>query len=103
MSGLSGSKLFDPLMVILKEILETVDFDKNQQTTKNHEKLPNRQSIKRKGNTSNIMPTRNKASLNIVFFLKKNTTLVEITACNLNLPLLSTSPTQEDRTLSRHD
>ena len=30
----SGSKLFDILMVFLKEFFETVDFEKKQQTTK---------------------------------------------------------------------
>ena len=30
----SGSKLFDTLMVFLKELLEKIDFEKNQQTTK---------------------------------------------------------------------
>ena len=43
----SGSKLFDTLMVFLKEFFEKVDFEKNQQTTKKHEKLPRRQRVKR--------------------------------------------------------
>ena len=41
----SGSKLFDTLMVFLKEFFEKVDFEKNQQTTKKHEKLPSRQRV----------------------------------------------------------
>ena len=37
----SGSKLFDTLIVFLKEFFEKVDFEKNQQTTtKNHENYP---------------------------------------------------------------
>ena len=32
--------LFDSLMVFLKEFIEKVDFEKNQQTTKKHAKLP---------------------------------------------------------------
>ena len=39
----SGFKLFDTLMVILKELFEKVDFEKNQQTTKKHGKLNSRQ------------------------------------------------------------
>ena len=31
----SGSKLFDTMMIIMKEFFEKVDFEKNQQTTKN--------------------------------------------------------------------
>ena len=31
----SGSKLFDTLMIFLKVFFEKVDFEKNQQTTKN--------------------------------------------------------------------
>ena len=42
----SGSKLFDILMVFLKEFFQKVDFEKNQQTTKKHEKLPSRQWVK---------------------------------------------------------
>ena len=41
----SGSKLFDTLMVFLKEVLEKLDFKKNQQTTKKHAKLPGRQRV----------------------------------------------------------
>ena len=33
-------QLFDTLMVFLKEFLGKVNFEKSQQTTKNHEKLP---------------------------------------------------------------
>ena len=36
----SGSKLFDTLMVFLKEFLEKVDNEKKQQTTKKYEKFP---------------------------------------------------------------
>ena len=32
-------------MVFLKEFFEKVDFEKNQQTTKKHEKLPRRQIV----------------------------------------------------------
>ena len=35
----SGSELFDILMVFLKEFFQKVNFEKNQQTTKKHEKL----------------------------------------------------------------
>ena len=37
----SGYKLFDTLMVFLKEILEKVDFEKNQQTTKTRKSSQN--------------------------------------------------------------
>ena len=48
--ALSGSKLFDTLMVFLKEFFKKVDFEKkNQQTTKKkHENLPRRQRVKTK-------------------------------------------------------
>ena len=39
----SGYRLFHTLMVFLKEFFEKVDFNKNQQTTKKHEKLISRQ------------------------------------------------------------
>ena len=39
----SGSKLFDILMVFLKEFFQKVNFEKNRQTTKKHEKLPRMQ------------------------------------------------------------
>ena len=40
----SGSKLFDTLIVFLKEFFEKVDFEKNQQTTKKKAwKLPSSQ------------------------------------------------------------
>ena len=39
MSGLIWIHLFDTLMVFLKEFFEKVDFEKNQQTTKKHEKF----------------------------------------------------------------
>ena len=39
----SGSKLFDILMVFLEEFSQKVNFEKNQQTTKKHEKLPSMQ------------------------------------------------------------
>ena len=45
--ALSWSKLFDTLMVFLKESFEKVDFEKNQQTTKKHEKLPRGQKVNR--------------------------------------------------------
>ena len=48
MSGLSGSKLFDTLVVLLKIFLKIlhVDFDKkNQQMTKLYEKLCSMQRI----------------------------------------------------------
>ena len=35
----SGFKLFDTLMVFLKEFFEKADFERNQQTTKKHEKF----------------------------------------------------------------
>ena len=42
----SGSKLFDTLMVFLKEFFEKVDFEKSQRTTKEPEKLPRMQRDK---------------------------------------------------------
>ena len=33
-------------MVFLKEFFEKIDFEKNQQTTKKHEKLPSMQRVK---------------------------------------------------------
>ena len=39
----SGSKLFDTLMVFLKEFLKKLILKKNQQTTKKHKKSPSRQ------------------------------------------------------------
>ena len=41
----SGSKLFDTLMVFLKEFFENVDFEINQQTTKEHEQFPRGQRV----------------------------------------------------------
>ena len=42
----SGSKLFDTLMVFLKEFFEKVDFEKKQQTTKKkREKFPSVQRV----------------------------------------------------------
>ena len=39
-------KQFNTLMVTcLKEFLEKVDFEKNQETTKKHEKIPSRQRV----------------------------------------------------------
>ena len=38
--------MFDTLMVFLKEIFEKVDFEKNQQTTKIHEKFLRRQRFR---------------------------------------------------------
>ena len=42
----SGSKLFETLIVFLKEFFEKVDFKKNQQTTKKREKFPRGQRVK---------------------------------------------------------
>ena len=39
----SGFKLFDSLVVFLKEFYEKVDFEKNQQTKQKYAKLPSRQ------------------------------------------------------------
>ena len=36
-------ELFDISMVLLKEFFQKVNFEKNQQTTKKHEKLPSMQ------------------------------------------------------------
>ena len=36
----SGSNLFYTQMVFLKEFFEKIDFEKNQQMTKKHEKFP---------------------------------------------------------------
>ena len=41
----SGSKLFGTLIVLLKEFFKKVHFEKNQQTTKKHEKLPTMQKV----------------------------------------------------------
>ena len=38
--ALSGSNLFDTQMVFLKEFFEKVDFEKNQQMTKEHKNFP---------------------------------------------------------------
>ena len=38
--ALSGSKLFDTLVVFLKEVFEKIDFEKNQQTAKSVKKYP---------------------------------------------------------------
>ena len=35
----------DPLMVFLKEFFENIDFEKKQQMTKKHAKLPSRQKV----------------------------------------------------------
>ena len=40
-----GSKLFDTLIVFLKDFYEKVHFEKSQQMTKNHEKLPKMQRV----------------------------------------------------------
>ena len=42
----SGSKLFDILIVFLKEFFWKINFEKNQQMTKKHEKLPSMQWVK---------------------------------------------------------
>ena len=39
------SKLFDIMKVLLKEFFAKVDFEKNQQTTKKHAKLPSRHRV----------------------------------------------------------
>ena len=41
------SNLFDTLMVFMKEFFEKADFEKNQQTTKKHEKFPSMQKVKK--------------------------------------------------------
>ena len=41
----SGSKLFDLLMVFLKEFCEKVDFEKNRQMTKKRENFPSMQRV----------------------------------------------------------
>ena len=38
-------------MVFLKEFFENDNFEKNQQTTKNHDKFPGVQSVNVRGNT----------------------------------------------------
>ena len=38
--------MFDILMVFLKEFFQKVNFEKNQQTTNKHEKLPSMQWVK---------------------------------------------------------
>ena len=45
MLSLSGSKLFDPLMVFLKEFFEKANFDIVQQATKKHAKIPSIQIV----------------------------------------------------------
>ena len=42
----SGSKLFDTLMVFLKEFFEKIDFEKNQQMTNKQSNSSSRQSVK---------------------------------------------------------
>ena len=37
--------MFDTLMVFMKEFFENIDFEKNQQTTKKHEKFPRGQRV----------------------------------------------------------
>ena len=44
--ALSGSKLFDTLVVFLKEFFKKVDFEKYQQTTTKDEKFPTGQIVK---------------------------------------------------------
>ena len=39
LNKINGSNLFDTQMVFLKEFFEEVDFEKNQQRTKKHEKF----------------------------------------------------------------
>ena len=43
----SESKLFDTLMVFLKEFFRKYDFEKKQQTTTMHTKLPSRQRVEK--------------------------------------------------------
>ena len=45
MSGLIWIQLFDTLMVFLKEFLKKIELENNQQTTKEHAKLPSRQRV----------------------------------------------------------
>ena len=52
----SGSKLFDILIVFLKEFFWKINFEKNQQTTKKHEKLPSMQWVKLLNDLSWIEP-----------------------------------------------
>ena len=40
------TKLFDTLMVFLKEFIEKDDVEKDQQMTRKHEKLPSMQRVK---------------------------------------------------------
>ena len=42
----SEFKLFDTLMVFLKEFFGKIDFEKNEQTSKMHAKLPSKQSFR---------------------------------------------------------
>ena len=44
----------DPNLVFLKEFFQNVDFEKNQQTTKKHEKLPMGQRVKEEKKTRKI-------------------------------------------------
>ena len=44
----SESKLFDTLMIFLKEFFKKLDFEQKKLETKNHEKLPSMQRIKNK-------------------------------------------------------
>ena len=50
----SGSKPFDTMMVILKEIFEKVDFKKKSAGRKKHAKFPSRQKVKTVSNLWNI-------------------------------------------------
>ena len=45
--ALSGSNLFGTQMVLLKVLFEKVDFEKNQQRTKKHEKFSRGQRVNR--------------------------------------------------------
>ena len=42
----SGYKMFETLIVFLKEFFEKVDFEKNQQTTKKHENYSGGKELK---------------------------------------------------------
>ena len=54
-------------MVFLKEFFEKVDFEKNQQTTKKHEKLPSMQRV----NTQQVKDRcNNVVYFNVVYYCK---------------------------------
>ena len=55
----------DTLKVFRKEIFEKVNFEKNQQTTKYHEKFPSMQRDKSPINSYGHMETRSHLTLNL--------------------------------------